>query len=94
LAYDHAEPVGRVDLGDQGDQHGDLVVVVVLAHLGPGLVGHAVVGVGEPMLLVLETLTPTERAVFVLREVFDLAYDEIAEAEDFVSECMAALVML
>ena len=32
------------------------------------------------MLLVLETLTPNERAVFVLREVFDLAYDEIAEA--------------
>ena len=32
------------------------------------------------MLLVLETLTPTERAVFVLREVFDLAYDEIAGA--------------
>ncbi|WP_447040939.1 RNA polymerase sigma-70 factor [Streptomyces sp. DSM 118878] len=32
------------------------------------------------MLLVLETLTPVERAVFVLREVFDLAYDEIAEA--------------
>ncbi|MFC9896470.1 RNA polymerase sigma-70 factor [Nocardia sp. NPDC127579] len=32
------------------------------------------------MLLVLETLTPTERAVFVLREVFDLDYDEIAEA--------------
>src|SRR5207249_590693 len=25
-------------------------------------------------------LTPTERAVFVLREVFELAYDEIAEA--------------
>src|SRR5439155_10919726 len=34
------------------------------------------------MLLVLETLTPNERAVFVLREVFDLAYDEIAEAVD------------
>ncbi|RFU39564.1 RNA polymerase sigma-70 factor [Actinomadura logoneensis] len=32
------------------------------------------------MLLVLETLGPTERAVFVLREVFDLGYDEIAEA--------------
>jgi RNA polymerase sigma-70 factor (TIGR02957 family) len=32
------------------------------------------------MLLVLETLTPAERAVFVLREVFDVAYDEIAEA--------------
>jgi RNA polymerase sigma-70 factor (TIGR02957 family) len=34
------------------------------------------------MLLVLETLTPTERAVFVLREVFDLTYDEIAGAVD------------
>jgi len=34
------------------------------------------------MLLVLETLTPTERAVFVLREVFDLDYDEIAQAVD------------
>lgn len=32
------------------------------------------------MLTVLETLAPTERAVFVLREVFDLPYDEIAEA--------------
>ncbi|MGH3793475.1 MAG: RNA polymerase sigma-70 factor [Pseudonocardiaceae bacterium] len=36
--------------------------------------------VSMAMLLVLETLTPTERAVFVLREVFDLTYDEIAEA--------------
>ena len=36
--------------------------------------------VSMAMLLVLETLTPTERAVFVLREVFDLGYDEIAEA--------------
>ncbi|GAA4592310.1 RNA polymerase sigma-70 factor [Planotetraspora phitsanulokensis] len=34
------------------------------------------------MLLVLETLAPTERAVFVLREVFDLEYDEIAQAVD------------
>lgn len=32
------------------------------------------------MLLVLETLTPTQRAVFVLHEVFDLGYDELAEA--------------
>ncbi len=36
--------------------------------------------VSMAMLLVLETLMPTERAVFVLREVFDLAYDEIADA--------------
>ncbi len=34
------------------------------------------------MLTVLETLTPTERAVFVLREVFDLPYTEIAGAID------------
>ncbi|MEU9081547.1 RNA polymerase sigma-70 factor [Streptomyces sp. NPDC048357] len=34
------------------------------------------------MMLVLETLAPTERAVFVLREVFDLGYDEIAKAVD------------
>lgn len=34
------------------------------------------------MLTVLETLTPTERAVFVLREVFDVPYGEIAEAVD------------
>ncbi|MFE6548373.1 RNA polymerase sigma-70 factor [Streptomyces sp. NPDC057746] len=32
------------------------------------------------MLTVLETLAPTERAVFVLREVFDMPYGEIAEA--------------
>jgi RNA polymerase sigma-70 factor (ECF subfamily) len=36
--------------------------------------------VSMAMLLVLETLTPTERAVFVLRDVFDVTYDEIAEA--------------
>jgi RNA polymerase sigma-70 factor (ECF subfamily) len=32
------------------------------------------------MLTVLETLGPTERAVFVLREVFEMPYDEVAEA--------------
>jgi RNA polymerase sigma-70 factor (ECF subfamily) len=32
------------------------------------------------MLTVLETLNPAERAVFVLREVFDTPYEEIAEA--------------
>ncbi|POX63554.1 RNA polymerase subunit sigma-24 [Streptomyces sp. Ru62] len=32
------------------------------------------------MLTVLETLQPVERAVFVLREVFDMPYDEVAEA--------------
>ncbi|MET7644422.1 RNA polymerase sigma-70 factor [Streptomyces sp. NPDC005426] len=32
------------------------------------------------MLTVLETLGPVERAVFVLREVFDMPYAEVAEA--------------
>ncbi len=36
--------------------------------------------VSMAMLLVLETLQPVERAVFVLREVFGLEYDEIAGA--------------
>jgi len=34
------------------------------------------------LMLVLETLAPTERAVFVLHEVFDVCYDEIAAALD------------
>ncbi|MER6995335.1 RNA polymerase sigma-70 factor [Streptomyces sp. NPDC000410] len=38
--------------------------------------------VSMAMMLVLETLPPTERAVFVLREVFDVGYDEIADAVD------------
>jgi RNA polymerase sigma-70 factor (ECF subfamily) len=38
--------------------------------------------VSMAMMTVLETLGPVERAVFVLREVFDLSYDEIAAAVD------------
>jgi RNA polymerase sigma-70 factor (ECF subfamily) len=34
------------------------------------------------MLVVLETLSPSERAVFVLREVFGMSHDEIAAALD------------
>lgn len=34
------------------------------------------------MLVVLETLSPAERAVFVLREVFGLSHDEVARALD------------
>jgi RNA polymerase sigma-70 factor (TIGR02957 family) len=36
--------------------------------------------VSVAMLTVLETLTPTERAVFVLREVFEMPYGDIAQA--------------
>ncbi|MEU5277947.1 RNA polymerase sigma-70 factor [Streptomyces asoensis] len=38
--------------------------------------------VSMALMLVLETLSPIERAVFVLREVFDVGYDEIAHAVD------------
>jgi RNA polymerase sigma-70 factor (ECF subfamily) len=38
--------------------------------------------VSMAMMLVLETLSPTERAVFVLREAFGVSYDEIAAAVD------------
>ncbi|TCN38247.1 RNA polymerase sigma-70 factor (ECF subfamily) [Kribbella orskensis] len=38
--------------------------------------------VSMAMMLVLETLSPTERAVFVLREAFDVSYGEIAAAVD------------
>ncbi|MFI8964047.1 RNA polymerase sigma-70 factor [Streptomyces sp. NPDC053493] len=38
--------------------------------------------VSMALMLVLETLSPTERAVFVLREVFDVDYEEIAAAVD------------
>jgi RNA polymerase sigma-70 factor (ECF subfamily) len=50
---------------DQGDASAD----VVLAE-----------SVSMAMLVLLETLTPDERAVFVLREVFGFDYDEIAGA--------------
>src|SRR4051794_18043480 len=36
--------------------------------------------VSMAMMVVLETLTPDERAVFVLREVFGFSHDEIAAA--------------
>lgn len=38
--------------------------------------------VSMALLVVLESLTPLERAVFVLKEAFDFTYGEIAEAVD------------
>ena len=38
--------------------------------------------VSMALMIVLERLSPTERAVFVLREAFDISYDEIAAAVD------------
>ena len=44
------------------------------------------------MLLVLETLSPLERAAFVLREVFGFEYQEIAEAVDRTPAAVRQLV--
>ncbi|MGW3208713.1 RNA polymerase sigma-70 factor [Streptomyces sp. NPDC001135] len=48
----------------------------------PDSIGHVLTGeaVTTAMLLVLDALTPTQRAVFVLREVFAFDYPEIAAA--------------
>jgi RNA polymerase sigma-70 factor (TIGR02957 family) len=43
------------------------------------------------MLVVLETLSPLERAVFVLREVFGFSYDEIAAATEKSSDAVRKL---
>ncbi|WP_187977549.1 RNA polymerase sigma-70 factor [Mycetocola sp. JXN-3] len=50
----------------------------------PDVADHAELGesLSFAMLVVLETLSPEERAVFVLREVFDFPYAEIAEATE------------
>ncbi|WP_278263216.1 RNA polymerase sigma-70 factor [Nocardia sp. AG03] len=55
-----------------------------LATTADGGVEHVLTGedVTVAMLLVLETLTPLQRAVFVLREVFAFDYAEIAAAVD------------
>src|ERR687884_737726 len=48
---------------------------------GGGVAEHAALSesISMAMLVVLETLTPLERAVFVLREAFAMPYSEIAE---------------
>jgi RNA polymerase sigma-70 factor (ECF subfamily) len=43
-------------------------------------------------LVMLETLSPEERAAFVLREVFDYSYDEIAAAVDKSEQACRQLV--
>jgi RNA polymerase sigma-70 factor (ECF subfamily) len=50
----------------------------VLADPAPGAAIRAE-SISMAVLVLLESLTPVERAVFVLREAFDYGYDEIAE---------------
>jgi RNA polymerase sigma-70 factor (ECF subfamily) len=45
----------------------------------PAIVAEVADSVSMAMLVVLETLSPLERATFVLREVFDLPFGEIAD---------------
>ena len=67
--------------------------LLALAHQQREAAGRASLGITRALatavdaelkrsVAVLETLVPTERAVFVLREVFDVPYAEIAEALD------------
>ena len=53
----------------------------VLADPAPDAVARAE-SLSLAVLVLLERLTPVERAVFVLREAFDYGYDEIAEIVD------------
>ena len=64
-------------------RHRHLLFTVAYAMLGSAADAEDVElaeSVSMAMLTVLETLAPAERAVFVLREVFETPYDEIAEA--------------
>jgi RNA polymerase sigma-70 factor (TIGR02957 family) len=53
----------------------------ILADPSPGAAIQAE-SLSMAVLVLLESLTPVERAVFVLREAFDYGYDEIAEIVD------------
>ncbi len=52
----------------------------ILTGRGPAEDAELAESLSMGLLLVLETLTPLERAAFVLREAFDFTYAEIAEA--------------
>jgi RNA polymerase sigma-70 factor (ECF subfamily) len=49
------------------------------AEADPAAIAEVADSVSMAMLVVLETLTPLERAAFVLREVFDLPFSEIGD---------------
>ncbi|ADB34451.1 RNA polymerase, sigma-24 subunit, ECF subfamily [Kribbella flavida DSM 17836] len=52
---------------------------IAAADQDPAAVAEVADSVSMAMLVVLETLSPLERAAFVLREVFDLPFSEIAD---------------
>jgi len=81
------QPVG---LCRNGAEHGDEIVLLGLGKGGEDIAGHPVLvagmtnaqadaaKVGAAMLVVLETLAPAERVAFVLHDMFDLPFDDIA----------------
>ncbi|WP_238335312.1 RNA polymerase sigma factor SigJ [Kribbella amoyensis] len=54
-------------------------MIAAPAEQDPAALAELADSVSMAMLVVLETLSPLERATFVLREVFDLPFSEIAE---------------
>ena len=56
--------------------------VLTAGEPGPAEVTEMADSLSMSFLVLLETLSPVERAVFLLREVFDYGYDEIAEIVD------------
>ena len=56
--------------------------LVTTTEPGPAEIAEMSDSLSMSFLLLLETLSPVERAVFLLREVFDYPYDEIAEIVD------------
>lgn len=74
------EPIPSAIVGATGDAAGDPADSVVLAET-----------VSMAMLVVLETLSPLERAVFVLREAFGFGHAEIAAATGRSEEAVRQL---
>jgi RNA polymerase sigma-70 factor (ECF subfamily) len=67
----------------------------LIAEREPAAVRHAEIteSLSMAFLLILETLSPIERAVFLLREVFDYGYDDIsAIVEKTVENCRQIFV--
>ncbi len=56
--------------------------IVVDVHEGPEQMAELSDSLSMAFLVVLESLTPVERAVFLLRQVFDYPYEEIAQIVD------------
>jgi len=66
--------------------------VQAAAEEGPEEVSDLASSLSMAFLLLLERLTPKERAAYLLRDIFDLSYAEIAEALDLKEEACRKLV--